>query len=95
MVVTYIQFEKWIYEKWDTKLSAIHKHNHCKERNITSYAHCLPDKNKLFIVLQEIYHYPLQEGCENMAKKNTNHLPQYGATQINMSNKPQTQGEEQ
>ena len=65
------------------------------ERNITSYAHCLPDKNKLFIVLQEIYHYPLQEGYENMAKKNTNHLPQHGATQINMSNKPQTHGEEQ
>lgn len=57
--------------------------------------HSLPDKNKLFIVLQEIYHYPLQEGCENMAKKNTNHLPQHGATQINMSNKPQTHGEEQ
>lgn len=73
----------------------LHKHNHCTEGNTISYAHCLQDENKLLIVLQEKYHYPLQKKqYEHRAKKNTNHPPQlyqHGAIpiQISIFNKPQ------
>ena len=75
----------------------LHKHKHFEQGMAIGSAHCLQDKNKL-LVLQEKYHSPLQEEqYENVAKKNTNYLPQlhqHGAMpiQVTKPNKPQTYG---
>lgn len=88
-----------VRQSFDRKFSAIAQTQHCKEGNTISSAHCLQDKNELLAVFQEKYHYPVQEEqYENVAKKNSNCLPQlyqHAAMPIQISsksNKTQTYG---